>query len=122
MEQLKNTNLQEYERVKPDFNNEEQIAHLEWQGLEDLSEDAFDTYYYAPDLEEDEQPPEYEDDSGIVGHPAFITTNEIAADSTLKFKPLNQVADLSAEVATHLREKIDKKLRQISKLKFLLLM
>jgi hypothetical protein len=117
MGELKNTNLQEYERVKPDFNNEEQIAHLEWQGLEELSEDAFDTYYYAPDLEQDDEPPEYEDDSGIVGHPAFITPKEIVATPALKFKPLNQVADLSAEVATHLREKISKKLRQISKLK-----
>jgi len=117
MAQLKNTNLREYKRIKPDFNNEEQISHLKWQGLEDLSEEAFDTYYYAPDMEHDDDPPEYDDDTGSVGHPAFITSNELIADPELKFKPLEQVVNLSAEVATKIREKIVKKLKQISKLK-----
>ena len=115
MGELKNTTPREYNRIKPDFNDEEQIAHLEWQGLEDLSEEAFDTYLYAPDMEQDDEPPDDEYDSGTIGHPAFITLNELAADPELKFKPVKQLTNVSAEVATKLREKIGKKLKQLSK-------
>jgi hypothetical protein len=117
MGELKNKNPQEYTRIKPDFNDDEQMAHLEWQGIEELSEEAFDKYLYAPDVEEDDNPPEYEDDYGSVGHPAFITLNELANDEEKKYVPLPAVGSVSADVADAIRNKIKRKLKEISKVK-----
>ena len=117
MGELKNSNPQEYARVKPDFNDEEQMAHLEWQGVEDLSEEVFDSYYYAPDMEHDDELPEDEDDYGSVGHPAFITLNELANDEEKKYVPLPSVGSVSTDVADAIRNKIKRKLKEFSKIK-----
>jgi hypothetical protein len=119
MGELKKTNLREYQRIKPDFNDYDEMSHLEWQGLENLSEEAFDSYLYAPDAERDDDPPEYDGDTGTVGHPPFITTDEVQNDPDKRYMPISSISSVSADVAEAFRNKLKRKLREISKLKLL---
>lgn len=96
------------EEYKGDYGEDEEYN----PGMFDGSEEEFNNSYYAPDLEE-------EGDEDTAPHPPWITLEELEYEPDAMYEPLPYTTKISEDISRQIEAKINKKIRNIKKLKLI---
>ena len=83
-------------------------------GMFDGNEDEFNSSYYTPDLEE-----EGDEDTGTGPHPPWVTLEELEYEPDAIYEPLPYSTNISESISRQIEAKINKKIRNIKKLKLI---